>query len=156
MRTRLRTVLAIACVALFAVPQSSFAGTVTGKANGSSPKIYVFTADDSGQVLLTLTWQKSSADLFMLVLDTDADPLVWCIGAALQSRTQRCDFGALGGLQYVIGVQSFNSSTKFQLNVQSSGSETVFRNAGLRELSPADPEYGRLSRHLATAAGRLR
>lgn len=140
-------VLGCALALILAVPQTSFAGTITGTAREDATKVFTFIADDSGQVLMTLTWTKASADLFMLAIDDGDDPLTWCIAAASQDRTQRCDFGAVGSVRYAIGVSAFRGSSKFQLNVQSSGSELVSAPAlggEIRELDPSDPLHGRV------------
>lgn len=146
------TGVALAAVLVLSLPQSGFADTVTGSVKADGLRVYVFTADDSGQALLTLTWAKANADLFLLVIDDGDDPLTWCIAATSQSRTQRCDFGAIRSVTYVVGVSSLRGRSKFQLNVQSSGSEFVFgpdHVEGLRELGPDDPRHARVAERMS-------
>ena len=140
---------------LFAValPQPAYAGTVTGRATATGTKIYTFIADDDGQVLMTLTWTSKSADLFMLTIDGTTDPLTWCIGAADQSRTQRCEFGAFRSQLYAIGVASFSGASKFQLNVQTSRSEFVSRAGGAGELRELTVDYPTTSQTTSTRRG---
>lgn len=144
--------LVAAVILVLALPQTSLAGTVTGRAKPSATKVYTFVSDDDGQVLMTLTWPKSGADLFMLVVDGSDDPFTWCIGASGQNRTQRCEFGAFGSTVYAIGVSSFRGASKFQLNVQSSGSELVSRGSSgsgqLRELEPSHPLFQRVTERM--------
>lgn len=158
-KSKLARITALLFAVALAVPQPAHASTVTGKANANGTKLYVFIADDDGQVLVTLTWTNKSTKLFLLTIDGSDDPLTWCIGAADQSRTQRCEFGAFRGQLYAIGVSSFKGASKFQLNVQTSQSEFVSRSGAgseLRELTADDPMYDEIAARLERASIRLR
>lgn len=151
---------ALAAILVLALPQTGLAGTVTGRAKANATKVYAFISDDDGQVLMTLTWPKASAELFMLVVDDSDDPFTWCIGASGQNRTQRCEFGAFGSTLYGIGISSFRGASKFQLNVQSSGSEFVTRGTPgrgqLRELEPSHPLFQRVVERMRRMGGTRR
>ena len=125
----------LCAVLVFATPAQ--AGTVTTNLS-TKIKIWVFVADVTGPVTIAVTLAKTPTVIF-LVLDTGADPLLWCAGVSTD-RIVRCEFPAIGGVGYAIGMATISGKTKMQMNVRGSRSESVSRGAGdeLRQIDPAN------------------
>ena len=110
-------VLLIVGLVLVTAPLS--ADTRSGKVNPSKDFFYEVFSFFGGQMNATLTWQKKSAQLFLVMVCGDSvTTLDWGVAASEQDRTQRLDVGVLPGLSCVIGVSTFSGASKFYLNVQ--------------------------------------
>lgn len=131
------------------------AETVSGSI-GSADRVYTFVADTSQSARATAMWSKgrSDLDLYIYWLD-DEEPVL--IGASFASgeKLEIAELGVLGDGVYSVVLSRFSGpSTKFNLNVSTSGSEIVsfsgsndrdggrLRFAGeLQTLSAQDPYF---------------
>ena len=95
------------------------ATTVEGSVNASNERVWSFVPFGDGQTLITLSWGKKNADLFVVLICTsDSVSDVFGVGAAFQDRVQRVEAGAFGEV-CSIAVASFKGSSSFRLSVES-------------------------------------
>jgi len=102
------------------------AETVKGRAAPETEVTFAFVPGLSGQALVTLSWSRKSASLFM-VMDCfdDLGVIPWGTSASLQDRLQRMDVGVLVGLECVITVSSFEGTSRFALTLQVADDENL-------------------------------
>jgi hypothetical protein len=113
-----QTIIALVMAALLASSLSA-ATTVKGRAGTSGEKSWGFIPFGDGQTMITLSWPKRSADMFMVLSCViDGEEIIFGTGAALQDRIQRIEAGAFGDTCF-IGVSSFRGSSSFRLSVES-------------------------------------
>lgn len=116
------------------------AATVSGTA-GSSDRVYTFIADTSQSARATLMWSKSRSDLDLYVFWLDAEePELVAASFANGERFELTELGVLGDGLYSVVVSRFSGpSTRFTLNVTTTGSESVSFSAS------SDPAAGQLA-----------
>ena len=82
-------------------------------------KSWGFIPFGDGQTLISLSWTKRSADMFVVLsCFIDGEEIIFGTGAAIQDRIQRIEAGAFGDACF-IGVSSFSGSSAFRLSVES-------------------------------------
>jgi hypothetical protein len=97
----------------------SAATTVKSKVGPNGEKSWGFIPFGDGQTLISLTWSKRSADMFVVLSCLiDGEEIIFGTGAAIQDRIQRIEAGAFGDACF-IGVSSFSGSSPFRLSVES-------------------------------------
>jgi hypothetical protein len=122
-----RNTLARATALLFAItlatPQPALAETVKGKASPNGSKVFAWVQDENGPAVLTAAL-KSKRVTGMVVFD--ADELFYCFSiGGVSDRVLRCEFDAVRGEVYGVFLLTGSGSNKFDLSVQSGGSENV-------------------------------
>ena len=120
----LRLALAVVIVALLATP--SFAQeTHSGRIEPGFINRYTLTPAVSGQLLATLSWDSSSADLIVIMSCTiEGDELGFGAATGLLDRFARFEAGVLGGFPCEIGVMTVSSSASYLLNLQLAGGQS--------------------------------
>lgn len=104
---------------------SSAATTVKSKVGPSGERVWGFVPFGDGQTLITLTWNRRSADMFVLLsCSVDGELLTFGLGAAFQDRIQRIEAGVFGEA-CTIAVSSFSGSSPFQLSVESGAPDSL-------------------------------
>ena len=113
-----QTALALLMTILLA-SASSAATTVKSRVGPNGEKSWGFIPFGDGQTLISLSWTKRSADMFVVLsCFIDGEEIIFGTGAAIQDRIQRIEAGAFGDACF-IGVSSFSGSSPFRLSVES-------------------------------------
>ena len=112
-------------ITLLLATASSAATTVKSKVGPNGEKSWGFIPFGDGQTLITLSWSKRSADMFVVLSCViDGEEIIFGTGAALQDRIQRIEAGAFGDVCF-IGVSTFSGSSPFRLSVESAIGDTL-------------------------------
>ena len=121
-----RSLIACAVVLLVSTPLYA-ATTVQGRVNASTERVWSYVPFEDGQTLITLTWGKRRADLFVLLTcTTGAETNVFGVGAAFQDLLQRIESGVIGEFCQIT-VASFGGSSSFRLSVESGAPDDLER-----------------------------
>jgi hypothetical protein len=133
------TIIVLVLTLILAVPLSA-ATTVKGKVGSTGERVWAFVPHGDGQTMITLTWTKKNADMFVaLDCTVDGELVSFGLGAAAQERVQRIEAGTFGEA-CTIAVSSFYGSSSFELSVESETPEDLTRRAE----ALGDPEAAEL------------
>ncbi len=125
-----QTVIALLMTLLLATV-STAATTVKSRVGPNGEKSWAFIPFGDGQTLITLSWSKRSADMFVVLSCViDGDEIIFGTGAAIQDRIQRIESGAFGDTCFV-GVSSFSGSSAFRLSVESGIGDVLTASAAI-------------------------
>ena len=121
-------IISMLITTLLSVPISA-ATTVKGSVGSADERVWAFVPFGEGQTMITLTWTKKNADMFVaLDCTVDGELVSFGLGAALQDRIQRIEAGTFGEA-CTIAVSSFSGSSPFRLSVESEAPDQLARRA---------------------------
>lgn len=150
----MRHSLMLGGLVLLLVATTATADTKSGKTNPDKLVTYEVVSLFGGTMNATLTWQKKSAELFVvMVCELGVDALEWGVSASFEDRIQRLDTGVPPLVLCLYGISSFSGASKFYFNVQESSDAfpSSSRSRGALRLRQAAP-----SRELIEMAARVR
>jgi len=129
-------VLGILFLSMF-VALPGWADTKKGSANPSSIQLWEVTPVGDGQLLITLSWSNTNADVAMLVV-CGAEPFILPWGAALGglNRMAALNVGVVSDVPCLVGVSALRGSSGYRLHFQHAVSE-VSRPRGRERLATA-------------------
>ncbi len=98
--------------------------THTGRVEPGSIQIYAFTPLQSGQLIATLSWDSSLAQLVLILVCTvEGEEIPYGVASGLLDRFARLEAGILATYPCEIGVSTATSSADYRLNLQRSTAE---------------------------------
>lgn len=121
------------------------ATVVNGSVPNKGSKLYTFTPDFSGIVLLSLIYESNAADLDLRLAapDNSGQLQVVAFSESTLKRQEELQIGVQGGIQYTIIVFSFSGSSAFRLSFEGTFTTSSPGQAGassggveLREVQP--------------------
>jgi hypothetical protein len=92
--------------------------TDTVQSGSANAKYYRVQVSESGQFLLTLSWDNRASSLGVVISCDPSDPTLYGIAAAGLDRFARLEAGIDGPQLCVVGVASGNIGAAYRLNIQ--------------------------------------
>jgi hypothetical protein len=124
-RLAVRVVLTILFAALIVFADPASSQSLGGRVEPGTLQRYGFTSSGSGQLIATLTWDSSAAQLALLMVCTiEGQEIGYGVASGLLDRFARLESGVLAGVPCEIGVMSVTSSANYLLNLQRSNVES--------------------------------
>ncbi len=100
-----------------------WADTRTGSANPTTTQFWGFFNGGTGETKVTLSWTKSNAYLFMLLVCGDTEPLVYGAAASGLNRYAEITAGVPPNSSCTVGVSSMRGRSGYRIHLNQTVSE---------------------------------
>lgn len=145
--------LTLALLVVFASP--GLADTRTGTANPTSLHSWSFVNVGPGETKITLSWTRSPAKLFMILVCGTADPQTFGVAGAGLDRYAELVVGPTASTTCLVGVSSFSQASAYRIHFNQTTSE-VSAGRGRAPLDANTAQLNVMQRFAELEADRIR